>query len=513
MPITTNEILIPKKIFQANADKDLELDSSIPEFSPDIARIVKVDCTPFAESVSIQDGKATLKGKAVYDVLYETDYKKRLRCCNFTQEFSQSIPIPKSNALNLHAFADTFCERISCKLLSPRRISVKVGLSTKFEVEGETPIKAVAVTDDKTAFFRKKTIGFDGKTEMHESSHKFSESLTLTQSEKPIGEIVCGSVDVRTPAVTLSPGRAEIKTVATVHTLCEEENAEGRYFASVKSVPISIDYSNDAIGDHKQVSASLTPVDCTLSPELDQYGESRVIKADFSLKLCLKINDQFAHTVADDMFERGFDSIPIAATVSLPHESSRTENSFSTEMRSSPMSPKPETLLDSSAHAFQASAEVVDGGIKVSGVFVATLLCDTAEGVQNFDNSIPFEKIFPQEIPNGFTSVTAKILPDEVIATLHSDGSATVRIIATARVCIFTETEESFISEVTKRTARGDGYDDAALVYCFPTDDEDLWSIAKLYRADPEGIKSSNPSYFDEGGIPFDRSKPILVKM
>ena len=513
LPITTNEILIPKKVFTSKVDKDLELDATIPEFSPDVSRIVKVDCTPFTESATVQDGKATLKGKAVYDILYETDYKNRLRCCNFTQEFSQTVPIPKTNAINLQAFAEVDCERINCKLLSPRRVSVKVGLSTKFEIEGETPVKAVAVTDDKTAFFRKKTIGYDGKTAMHENTYKFSEMLALTQSEKAIGEIICGNVDIRTPALTLSPGRAEIKTVATVHALCEEENGEGKYFTSMKSVPINIDYSNDSIEEHKHISVKLIPTDCSFTPELDQYGESRVIKSDFSVALCLKINEQFAHTVADDMFERNFDSTPIRATVALPLAHSRSENSFSTETKLPPMSPKPETLLDSAAHCFGTAAEVAEGGIKASGSFIVTLLCDTAEGVQSFDHPIPFEKVFPHEMPTDFTSATAEILPDEVIATLHSDGSATVRIIATARVCIFTESEESFISEVTKRTARNGEADESTLVYCFPTQDEDLWSIAKLYRADPESIKASNPLYFDDGGAPFDRTKPILVKM
>mgnify|MGYP003302750440 CR=1 FL=1 len=96
MAITTNEISIPKKLFGARVDKDLEFDTQIPEFCPDIARLIKVDCTPFAETCEIDDSKAVVKGKAVYDVLYETDYKSRLRCCSFTQEFTQNIPLPRS---------------------------------------------------------------------------------------------------------------------------------------------------------------------------------------------------------------------------------------------------------------------------------------------------------------------------------------------------------------------------------------------------------------------------------
>ncbi len=513
LSIITNEILIPKKIFSSKVDKDLELDSILPEFCPDIARIVKVDCTPFSEGCTVSDGKATLKGKAVYDILYETDYKNRLRCCSFTQEFTQSIPIPKTSSVNLQAFADADCERISCKLLSPRRVTVKATLATKFEIEGEAPTKAIAVTESKDVFFRKKTIGFDGRTVIHENGYKFGELLPLSQSEKAIGEIVCGSVSLRSPQVTISPGHAEIKTVASLHTLCEEESGEGKYFMSVKSMPINIDYSNDAIAEHKHISFRLVPSNCEFAPELDQYGEMRVIKSDFSVNLCMKINEQFAHTVADDMFEKGFDSVPSRTTAVLPHMHSRTETGFSAEAKLNPMMPKPENLFDAVARDCGSTAEKAEDGVKISGAFVVTMLCDTSEGIQSFDHSIPYERLFALEVPETSISVTAEVAPDEVIATLHSDGSATVRIIATAKICVYTESEESFISEVTKRVARSVEDEGTMLVYCFPTKDEDLWSIAKLYRTDPESIKNSNPSYFDDGGVPFDRSKPILVKV
>lgn len=513
LPIITNEILIPKRIFSSKVDKDLELDSLLPEFCPDIARIVKVDCTPFPESVSVSDGKATLKGKAVYDILYETDYKSRLRCCSFTQEFSQSVPIPKTACINIQALASPDCERIGCKLLSPRRVAVKATLATKFDIEGETPTRAVAVTESKDVFFRKKTIGFDGRTSAHESLYKFSESLALTQSEKAIGEIICGNVFLRTPQITLSSGHAEIKSIASIHTLYEEEGGEGKYFTSVKTVPISIDYSNELIAEHKHIAFALSAAKAELSPELDQYGESRVIKADFSVSLNMTVKDQFAGTVADDLFEKDFDSVPIRTTVSLPSLHSCAENGFAAEAKLAPMTPKPESLLDSSARDCGATAEKCEDGVKISGAFVVTLLCETAEGIQSFDHSVPYERELSLELPEPFVSIEANVAPDEVIATLHSDGSATVRIIATAKLCVQTEHEESFISEVTKRVARDTEELGSLLVYCFPTEDEDLWSIAKLYHTDPEGVRSANPSYFDDAGTPFDRTKPILLKV
>lgn len=510
--ITTNEILIPKKIFSSKVDKELEFDSSLPEFCPDIARIIKIDCTPFSERCEIADGKATVKGKAVYDVLYETDYKNRLRCCNFTQEFSQSIPLPRSNATDVSAFCKVICERISCKLISPRRLAVKATLGAQFDLEGETASKAVAVNEDEETFFRKKTIGFDGRTKQYEGVYKFGDRLALAQSEKPIGEIVCANITIQSPQVSLSPGRAEIKAVAAVHVLCEEENNEGKYYMSSKTLPVNIEFSNDAIDTYKHISVALEPYDTEVSPELDQYGESRVIKTAFSVKAKLNINEPKAYTVADDLFEKNYDSTPVKTTAVLPHLSYESESGFSAETKISEITPKPEVILDSSARDYGSIIEKSEGGITVNGAFIVTMLTDTQDGIQSFDQSIPYSQFIPLDTADEPSQIVADVVPLEVIPTLHSDGSITLRVIANAKIYIYHESEESFISDVTKRTPRQNADSGTVLIYRYPEKNDELWSVAKNYRIDPESISASNPSSFDESGKATECGKPILIK-
>lgn len=510
--ITTNEILIPKKIFSAAVDKELEFDASLPEYCPDIARIVKVDCTPFAESCEISDGKATVKGRAVYDVLYETDYKSRLRCCSFTQDFSHTVTLPRGNASEISGFCNTKCEKISCKLVGARRLMIKSLISAQYEIEGVSAVKAVAVSDGKDIYFRRKTIGFDGKTIRFEDKSSFTDSIALAQSEKSIGEIISGSVTLQAPQITLSPGRAEIRTNAVMRVLCEEENSEDKCFVSSKTLPITIEYQNDAIEDHKHISVSLCTTESTFIPELDQYGESRVIKAAFSVKTCIKINEPKAYTVADDVFERDYDSVPVKTAVTLPHIHSQSENSFSAEAKLPPATPKTESILDSSARVGGTSVEKGENAVTASGIFTVTLLTSTADGVYSQDFQVPFTQTFQTEIPNNTSEITAETSVLEVIPTLHSDGSITIRIIASTEITVVSETEESFVSELTKRAARKADDEDCALIYFFPQENDDLWSIAKHYRVSPESIAEENPDSFNPQGKPTEAGKAVLIK-
>lgn len=511
--ISTNEILIPKRLFRGKVDKELELDTALSDFCPDVARLIRVDCTPFIEKCEIQGDKAVAGGKAVYDVLYEADYKNKLKFCSFTQEFNHSIPLPKSNANELSAFCTAKCERINCKLLSPRRMVIKAGLGLDFEIEGETPLQALAVVEDGEAFFRKKAIGFEGRTAHFTENYSFEDSIALSRNEKSVGDIVFGSISLQEPQISLSPARAEIKTTAEIQVLCEEESDEGKYFISSKSIPISMDFNNEAIADFKQISVSLEPLDSHFTPELDQYGENRIIKADFSVKTVLKTTEPKAYTVAEDVFEKNFDSLPVTASASLPLIHSRQEHSFTAEAKLEEFLPTPQQILQASARKKSVSVTTEEEGASLNGGFVLTLLTQTTEGIYSFDRDIDFQQLLRADLPEGEFDVNAEVYPIEVITNLHSDGSITAKIIAGARITVGGFAEETFIADLTKRTQREAESDPASLIYRFIQQGEDLWSVAKSYRVSPESIANTNPQCFDENGKFICEDGPILIKL
>ncbi len=493
-------------------DKDLELDSPIPEYCPDIARVVRVDCSPFAERCVLEDGKAIMQGKAVYDVLYETDYKSKLKCVSFTQDFNSSVAVPKNELENPLLFCKPVCERISCQLLGPRRILLKSTLNTHFELEGEQAVTAIEPTESKDVFFRKNTLEFQGKTISDSTIHRFDEEIPLNQGEKSIGEIVCGSIELSPAQIAVSSGKAEIRTNALFRVLCEHEDKEGAYYIAQKLLPINIDYQNKDIDSQKHIELSLSTQDESFSPELDQYGESRIVKTAFSVKADMKLNETKSFTVAEDMFEKDHDIQFAKTTVALPQLSKQTEANFSIEAKLPPSMPRPEILLDTSARAVGISVESHEDGFTVNGRFITAIMAKTSEGIFCFDNSIPFSQPIPAELPQGEIRPKAQVYPMEASATLLPDGSINIRIIAGAKINAYTDTNESFISEITKRTPYNEEDDGSALIYCFPNQKENLWDMAKRYRTDPEVIARENPESFDEKGNAIDNELPVLIK-
>ncbi len=510
MAISTYEISVPKRLFKAKVDKDLEFDTNLADYCPDIARLIRVDCTPFIEDCRMENGKAVASGRAVYDLLYETDYKSKLKYCSFTQEFQHSVAVPQAASGNANCFCSAKCEKISCKLLSPRRMVIKATLGTDFDIEAETVAKAVAVNEDGDTFFRKRVIGFQGRAEEVCESFKASESLALAQNEKSIGQVVCGSISLQEPQVTLNSGSAELKTVATLHALCEDEDDEGKYFSVIKSFPVSATVRSNAINEQRQISATVMPADGEFKAELDQYGESRVIKTDFNIKVCLKIREPKAYTVATDLFEREYDGVCVKGSISLPQADADLKASFSAEEKLSDILPKPTAILETSVRESGCGIRAAEGGTELFGSFIISMLAQTEEGIYSFDKSIPYQQFIQQDFVGA--DVQCRVYPIEAITTLHSDGSITARVIASADMTAVSQQEEEFIADVTKRVAAEARTEPYNLIYRFPQRGESLWDIAKEYRADPARIAESNPESFYENGELTENSQPILIK-
>ena len=509
MAINTSEILIPKLLFGGNAEKDIELDADIPEKCPDILRLIRVECTPFDEGVNIEGEKAVVSGKAVFDLLYETERKSRICFCSFTRDYQIPFSVRRGTEQNITASAETYCSRIECRVLTPRKVSIRSLLGCDIAVEGETAVSAVNAEDGGGVFFRKTTVGFEGRTETKRETKNVSEPLPLISGEKSIGDIVYGSVTLSPAQVSVTGGRAELRSTATVRTLCESEEREGEYFPVVKTMPVAVDITDESLAEHKHTSFGMSIENTEFRPELDQYGESRVLRAQFDIRTVYSVSEPKAYTVATDMFEEGFDITPKETSARVRRETVSAEKSFTVEMPASPFEPMPTAVYEATAKPRKAVCEPADDGVRIRGGFTVSLTAMTENGLYSQDSDLPFEQFLPLDTAGG-DEFTASVTAADVIPTLHADGSVSARVVCSASVAVYAEEDIGFIGGIDSRTEAGAGKP-AGVTFFYPARGERLWDIAKRYRTDPERLLAANRDCFDEQSLSATGGLPVQV--
>ncbi|MBR4950529.1 MAG: LysM peptidoglycan-binding domain-containing protein, partial [Clostridia bacterium] len=197
----------------------------------------------------------------------------------------------------------------------------------------------------------------------------------------------------------------------------------------------------------------------------------------------------------------------------IPKNMPLPANGFSIEAKLTELSPRPASILQWDILPCDAVAEPWVDGIKIKGDFNLSVLADTAEGIYSFDQAVPFEQDIELNSPAAEYSLQAQVFPIEVMPSLHSDGSITARIIASAKIDLCYKEEECFVADVAKRTPAQEALSEPTLIYRFPQKGETLWDIAKSYKADPESILNANLDSFDENGALCLAAKPVIIKL
>ena len=510
MSVKTSELFIPERISVAPYETEAVFEGAIPDYCPDIARIIRVDCTPQITSCEPDGDSVKAGGKALFDLLYESERRSSLKSCRVSGDFECAVPITNRCDGNITASCKAVCDRISCRLADGRRPVIKASLTVYTDAECERAVNAVVPESENGLCFCKTAVGFDSARIPHERVYAFEERIPLAANEKPIGDDFFGRIELSPPHVTAGDGRAELKARALLRMIYEDESEDGSLCSSEKVVPVSASLELPGITPQTRVSAEAEITEQSVAPELDQYGESRMIKAVFKIKARYSVCEPRAYAAAADMFEAGCDIEYETETVKLPHIAAECEKSFTLEAELPPSAPVFTAILDSAAYCSRGEAERGEGGLLLRGTATVCVTGDTDSGVFSVNHKIPYEQFLQCDFPAGATGFSVKTAPTETYASLRPDGSFAVKITCEAYIAVHADTEATFITGITARRELEEDGNEGITVFRYPSGNEKLWDIAKEYRIAPEKIAAANPKRFDEQGA-LNGAEPIVI--
>ncbi|MBO5735891.1 MAG: DUF3794 domain-containing protein [Clostridia bacterium] len=509
---TSTQIRFPARIWDTILDKETEFDGALPDYCPDIVRLIRVDCTPYTDSCQVIDNKVQIGGRVIYDILYETDHRNKLRFCSFTQEFRHTADLPKTDADSPEAHCKVSCSKITCRMLSPRRPALRARLELHTTVSGSIAVNALSVQQTGELFFAKKTLCYDVPDETLRREFRFEESLPLLQGEESIGEMIYGTVTVQPPQTTVTKGSILAKTTASVKVLYQPEDLTqgSNYRMAVKNLPLTLALEAPDAEDGKHCSLQLEVGAQSVIPELDQYGESRLLKANFTVNAVARTMGKAEIEVAEDLFARNAVVTACRTEFSLPRVASTADRSFTVDLKLPTEEPIFTALYDTTVRAGRVKASPAEGGVELTGTLTVSVLGDSMEGVLHRDHTSEFVQFIPAELPVGLTEITAEAMPFEIMPTLHSDGSISARVICNASLTCRSAETMSFLSEPVKQ-ADPPEEEPYSVAYFYPAKTDTLWSVAKKYRIDPARLKADNPTSFDESGRLLPGTRTITV--
>lgn len=507
MEIYTKEIPLFKSVFCGDVDREFEKETSLADYSPDISRLIKLDATPYVESAIINGDKCIINGVYLFSMLYESSESVSLSFATFNVPFTERIEIKtavKEGTVNCKAKI----KRIGCKIINPRKFSVRIKTALSLSVQG---IERVKICDTsllpQNVHVKKDNYTYKGKIDEKTNEFSFEESYNLNEKSVPVDDVIMNYFSAEKPECFLSNGKAELKTSVTSKLLYTGEGGDGKCIISKKSFPVSMTFDDTDIEDNVTVCCEASVVSAETSIDVDSYGENRVVHIRFTVKAKITQYKNCETEFATDGFASGCRNYPVSQKFTTLTTKDTVSRIFSLEGKFA-TDTKIGEIIDHTSKINECRLKKDDSAVILYGTYTVSLLCRSNERYENIDLTESFEEAIP-ETDSNFDIWDIDCSTLETSVNFSTDGKIEAKV-----VCSMKLTPDAYVSfsAVTDIIAdddeEKDGYN---LIFCYPSGKDDLWNIAKRYFVNPDALRNDNPETFNAIGELTSRL-PIIIK-
>lgn len=508
-------------IYDGAAEQGIELDHVLPDYYPEIFRILKCIITPSISSESLSpEGKLTLDGSAGIKVLYLAENSSAIWCVDQRYTFSKSIDLGQRGA-NSCVTVTPKADYCTCRATSPRRIDVRGAISLRVrafaqtqcvlpEIPQEMQVKTKALcAGDASAAGAVLGAGSAcgtgavcGKTLCAEKHFSVREEIDTGASG--IGFIIWSSAPVKVTDIRVIADKAVVKgsvTVNALYALRSAENADGGCSETEKmtaEIPVSAILDIDGITDSHVAFPELYVTSCELTPS----EGSGLISCELLLKCRVIAMKEQPAQIPVDAYSTEYESEFTTAPIKLCADPRSVSKQFS--LKSAIDGSELQSVWDCRCELSNITCRPKDSdSLLLSGQLLSRAAGRNAQGVPVI---VEKQDAFEQEIPaarvtdNTLCDISAVV--SDCGFTMRSDGA--IDITAQCELCgrLFEQMTENAISSVTlhedKPKTRSDDY---ALRIYYAHGEEDCWSVAKRFNTTALAIMRENDAESEQSAL------------
>ncbi|MBQ6183006.1 MAG: DUF3794 domain-containing protein [Clostridia bacterium] len=494
MELEKKNIFLPEITPGTVYRKDLELDGALSEDQPDISRLIRIDAHASEPEVENENGKLCVKSRVVFGILYESDLRGRPAYAQTEADFTQSTDIV-SPAGEYYALADIRCTYLTCKLLGARRYVIRAAMETSVSVVSvkEQPAIDIPASGEDGVFLRTEERVYSLPCRLFTEERRETGSAV---SPAGVEAVLFTDYHVSSPEWESGEGRLTVRVPVFLKAFCETEDGS---FITVPFSAVSVLTAEDPdITPESTFSVDACVPSCVSSAESDEYGEMRVIKFDYSVRVNAVCFEKTRETVATDAFSAAAVCETESKRVAYRDRADEIKKEFRVQKEFDTEKTDIRGVSDITVSFSVNSAECAEGRLVVKGVFTADYLTDTDSGMTGGSFGGEFEESAVCE--DGCGVMRVRVFPLEAVYDVKGGGVLSLEVSACLCAELYRAEETSAL--VSANVSEPLPKPPCGIRFYYPEEGETAWSIAKCCRVDPEKLVAENPGAFTpEGGL------------
>ena len=299
----------------------LDDDYNVPDYRPDIVKIIKEHGTLQFEEVKVTSGAAFIKGCLQFAVLYRSDQENgKISCLKGEIPFQEKI---NCNGLTDYDLVQPSgeVEDLTIGVIHPRKISVRAVLFLKASVWKEKEEElCTGFESDTQCEQRYRQIPVLQLLYRKNDVCRQKSEFVLPSSKPNVQEILWKSLELRNVDTRIEQEKLRVTGEVLAAVLYQEEDETDRiqWYETVLPLECSVDcYDKDAENLIYKIRTKPSSMELEVKPDYD--GEERMFVMELAINLEIRVWQEQKVEVLEDVYSLQKELLPERKNVMLGH--------------------------------------------------------------------------------------------------------------------------------------------------------------------------------------------------
>ena len=390
----------------ASAQSQITLDDdyNVPDYRPDIVKVLKEKGELHFDEAKAAAGAAWLKGRLVFRVLYRSDQENgKISCLKGEIPFQEKLNMDGVQEYDVIQ-ASGEIEDLTIGVIHSRKISVRAVILLKTEEPQEKEDElCVGIEADDGCEKRYRNTNILQLLCMKRDQCRQKSEITLPSSKPNVQEILWKSLEIRNLDTKMGQDGVKLSGEVLISVLYQEEEETARVQWYETVIPLDCGVECDA-GTEADIiyKVKARPASMELEVKPDYDGEERVLVLELVMNLDIRVWKEQEISMLEDVYSLKKEIIPVCTGVTLHHISVKNDSQcrLTEQMELAESQEKILQICSCEGTVHLESTELTEQGVRAEGILVTELLYITTDDQMPIGSAreiYPFEQLI--EIP------------------------------------------------------------------------------------------------------------------
>lgn len=474
-------------------EQPVDLEISLPDYCPDIERILKCRLCPAVSSKSISGDRLEIEGNALITLYYLDSKKQAVRCCEHNSPFSCSFKL-RPDLVDPVVVIRLRTDYLNCRAVSPRRADIHGAFTVSAVVYAKTEQEVCCGIEGSDIQQKTHNELYSKLCGSAQQIFSVTETLDIGQGKGLPEGIIRSDLTVRADSSKALTDKLMVNGEAVLRILYVTDVETGSTDTMTFNIPFTqvLDIQGVTADTTNELRLDVMSYDTSLKSEYDE--NSTLVTLDARICATVLASEEAEVTVVDDAYSTDYELELRSDQCRFTRLLSCSENSINIKEDVDLGSNGITRILDVWCESISSISSYENEALKIRGKLICSILALGSDSVP-FYAERPLEFSFEPDMPPAGGTVSTRLSIAPIATGFRITGDNTIELKAELRLCttildtrscrVITSAQYSEDKPRIKDTT-------AALTLYYADEGEALWDIAAAYCTSVEALRSEN---------------------